>query len=174
MLRENLKAIPGMEVRAAVTVHPTRLLAEPPPELRRVWAKAFGQLLNFNCALILYPVIRSVLRRINDQNMSKDKSYSGSVSRFIPLHKNIAFHKLVGWTVTVCTIGHILAHSVNYYKAPDATSAIFPWTAWASGWLVTIALFIIVAGSRSAVKRSHYELFWNAPFSYSSFRTHYP
>ena len=35
------------------------------------WAKAFGQLLNFNCALIVLPVLRSFLRIINNNSIQR-------------------------------------------------------------------------------------------------------
>ena len=55
------------------------------------WAKGFGQMLNFNCALILYPVLRYILRKIN--NCGNQAGSGGGLSAWLPLHRNIDFHK---------------------------------------------------------------------------------
>ena len=88
------------------------------------WAKAFGQLLNFNCALLLVPVCRVVLRALNSVD---------TIGKMVPLRKNIIFHKTVACVVLFCTVGHVLAHFVNYATCPyrgDENAATYsvPWT----------------------------------------------
>jgi hypothetical protein len=82
------------------------------------WAKGFGQMLNFNCALILYPVLRYILRKIN--NCGNQAGSGGGLSAWLPLHRNIDFHKLIACVIGVCSGGHIVAHFLNYGKSTDA------------------------------------------------------
>jgi hypothetical protein len=76
-------------------------------------AKAAGGCLNLDCALLLLPVIRSVIRSVNNAGSSStNKNFEAStsegsslgqpsfwkfiskpVTRFIPIQKNIDFHK---------------------------------------------------------------------------------
>ena len=88
------------------------------------WAKAFGQLLNFNCALILYPILRYILRACNNYRTGSGKQ---GISKTVPLRRNIDFHKLIAVVVGLCTFGHVMAHFLNYGKSPDATSVRFHW-----------------------------------------------
>jgi NADPH oxidase len=122
------------------------------------WAKAFGQMLNFNCALVLYPILRYLLRKIN--NFGSNDS-QGGISSWIPLHRNIDFHKLIAAVIGLCTIGHVVAHYLNYGKSPDATIVRFSWLAWLTGALITISMLLIFSGGQANVKRAHYELFLN-------------
>jgi NAD(P)H-flavin reductase len=121
------------------------------------WAKAFGQCLNFNCALVLYPILRYILRKCNNYD---SKSVNGGLSSWIPLHRNIDFHKLIAFAIAVCTAGHIVAHFLNYGRAPDATIARFHWHSWLTGALITFSMLFIFSGGQANVKRAHYELFF--------------
>jgi hypothetical protein len=123
------------------------------------WAKGFGQMLNFNCALILYPVLRYILRKIN--NCGNQAGSGGGLSAWLPLHRNIDFHKLIACVIGVCSGGHIVAHFLNYGKSPDATITRFSWVAWVTGILITCSMLIIFSGGQTNVKRAHYELFLN-------------
>jgi hypothetical protein len=70
------------------------------------YAKACGMCLNFNCSLIVYPVVKILLRRLNNIGVSFNnnktanptvfaKFFAKPVTRLIPLSKNIDFHKLI-------------------------------------------------------------------------------
>ncbi len=56
-------------------------------------AKGFGAMLNLNCALILLPVIRNLLKRLNKLTEDSPKY---SIIKYIPLGDNVATHKLIG------------------------------------------------------------------------------
>lgn len=43
--------------------------------------------------------------------------------RYIPLSKNIAFHKLIAMVVLGFTVCHTIFHWLNYWKAPEVTLA---------------------------------------------------
>jgi hypothetical protein len=43
--------------------------------------------------------------------------------RYIPLSKNIAFHKLIAKTVLLLVVAHTMFHFFNYWKTPEITLA---------------------------------------------------
>lgn len=53
------------------------------------WAKAFGQLLNFNCAFLLMPILRKLLQYLNSFKCGP----TTSLASYVPLRKNVIFHK---------------------------------------------------------------------------------
>jgi len=67
-------------------------------------ARGFGQLLNFNCALLLPMVTRTILTILQDLKLGA----------LIPFHKNIVFHRYIAYWVFVCAFLHGLAHYFNY------------------------------------------------------------
>ena len=123
------------------------------------WAKAFGQCLNFNCGLILIPILRYLLRKVN--NIGNQSGKKGGLSAWVPFHLNIDFHKLIAFVIAICTAGHVVAHFLNYSHAPDATVTRFHWHAWLTGALITFSMLFIFSGGQVNVKRAHYELFIN-------------
>eukprot|EP00948_MAST-09A_sp_MAST-9A-sp1_P004121 g4121.t1 len=115
------------------------------------FAKGFGQLLNFNCSLILYPVLRGIIRYLN---------LFDTPSKALPLQKHIDFHKLIGSTIYFAAIMHTLAHFLNYALTPEQVSNTFILWYWVSGGIILIAMFIIFAGAQDMVKRANYRFFW--------------
>lgn len=115
------------------------------------WAKACGQLLNFNCALIGLPVIRSVVKFLHNRLISS----GGGWSNFIPLQKNVIFHKTVSLAVLAFTVGHAFAHLMNFAHRPQPTTTAFehhafgghPWP-WVTGFFITVAMFFIYTAGR--------------------------
>ena len=157
------------ESREATIARAAALLACDQPLARNLhlslggaWAKSFGQVLNFNCALVLFPILRYMLRVCNNYGSRTGTTRRNGLSAWIPFERNIDFHKLIALVICVCTVGHVLAHFINYTKAPDATVARFHWFAWFSGFIITISMFFIFSGGQPNVKRAHYELFINS------------
>lgn len=120
------------------------------------FAKMFGQLLNFNCALILVPVIKIILTKLNNAEITPRLS----VASFIPLRKNIIFHKLIALVVAISTAGHIIIHYINFSITPSATLTAFGPYPWTTGVVITLAMIVIYSGAQNRVKRAHYEIFW--------------
>lgn len=67
-------------------------------------ARGFGQLLNFNCALLLPMVTRTILTILQDLKLGV----------IIPFHKNIVFHRYIAYWVMICGLLHGAAHYFNY------------------------------------------------------------
>jgi len=120
------------------------------------WTKTFGVPLNFNCALILIPVLRSVLRWANNYQLSP----TTSLATYLPLRKNIIFHKLIASVVAIQAAMHVTFHFINFAFVPEYTLAVFGVRAWATGAIITVVMVIMYAGAQNRVKRAHYEIFF--------------
>lgn len=153
--------------RAAVRYGPISGLAP--------WAKAAGNCLNLNCSLVLLPVTKVLLNRINNWGVSFSRSvkntdymakfFAHPISRYIPLQKNIEFHKLVALAIFVFVGVHVLFHLLNLQYASRGTMARFKLWGWVgtsllTGAIVTYAFFIICSGAPNRVRWAKFEVFF--------------
>ena len=106
-----------LATQAAGTGLPAECRPFPLPALSKwaPWAKTGGGLLNLNCSLLLFPVLRGLLRALNNQRIGA----TGTIATYIPLRKNIEFHKLIAKVVFALTLLHLGAHVMNYGLAAD-------------------------------------------------------
>eukprot|EP01104_Vermistella_antarctica_P015883 TRINITY_DN5307_c0_g2_i1.p1 TRINITY_DN5307_c0_g2~~TRINITY_DN5307_c0_g2_i1.p1 ORF type:complete len:579 (+),score=114.55 TRINITY_DN5307_c0_g2_i1:193-1929(+) len=113
-------------------------------------ARGFGALLNFNCALILIPVLRNALTKLRKTRLHK----------FIPWDYNIIFHKRVAWWIAICGTFHGVAHYVNYHIV--GTPWALSWTTLAgiTGHLISLVMLVMYAFAADAVKRNHFNAFY--------------
>eukprot|EP00898_Chlorokybus_atmophyticus_P008683 jgi/Chlat1/8816/Chrsp90S08120 len=110
-------------------------------------AKAFGNLLNFNGAFILLPVLRPFLALLNQ------KFGSFSLAKVLPLNKNLLLHKTVASVIFVCVLGHVGFHYANFALRPVETKKSFniPRELWTGEFLVACSCYVadrLVARSR--------------------------
>lgn len=119
-------------------------------------AKTFGQMLNFNCAVVVFPVLKSALRWANNKEVRPGKS----LAAYIPLRKNIIFHRLVTSFIFVGVMGHVTAHYINFAFAPEFTLFLFGSSPWFTGAACTFSMVLIYSGAQNRVKRANYEIFW--------------
>lgn len=138
------------------------------------WAKACGNCLNLNCSLILLPVIRLLLRKLNNVGESFNKGqhtnpvlryFARPLTRYIPLSKNIEFHKLVAFMVFVFAFFHTMFHFFNVWKANESTLARFEkwgWggTAFFTGAVISVSMFFIYTAAFDRVRHANYEIFF--------------
>jgi NADPH oxidase len=126
-------------------------------------AKAFGNLLDFNCAMIVVPVLRTCLRALYNKSTA-DQSCIAQLLRFllqfVPIDKNIAFHKIIARVVVFATVGHTFMHFINYCKSPINTFRVFGLWPWVSGGLICIFMLMIYTTAPDNTKRGQFELFW--------------
>ena len=99
------------------------------PKLQEYWvgfgwlgypgAKACGQLLNLNCAVLLVPVLRSLVRRLQDLVSIKGPPQLRFLAKvFIP-DKNIVFHKAVAKVRAIpATSSHHHHHHLSHVADP--------------------------------------------------------
>ena len=85
----------------------------------------------------------------------------------IPLRKNILFHKLVALHILVSALGHVTCHLFNWGLAADATFAHFEasyagrvWVIWSTGFVITVAMFLIFSAAPDKVRRAKFKIFW--------------
>jgi hypothetical protein len=135
------------------------------------WAKACGGCLNFNCALIVMPVTKLLLARLNNLGNSAGTHLAGKsvvsqcfarwfahpFTRYVPLSKNVEFHKIIGKTVLGFGVLHTLCHFANYWESSVGTLAYFTkwgWsgTAFFTGFAICLAMFFIYTAATPAVK----------------------
>ena len=129
-----------------------------------VIARAAAQVLHIDIIFILLPVCRnfiSLLRRT-------------PLNGIIPFDKNITFHKAVAWSIVFFTVVHVVAHMFNFAKLAIAdTSATTPAKRFVAflninfttgpgltGWIMTVALIIMVWFAMEKRRRAHFERFW--------------
>jgi NADPH oxidase 2 len=127
-------------------------------------ARSAALCLHVDVAFILLPVCRnfiSICRRT-------------ALGQIIPFDKNITFHKAVAWALVWWTFVHIAAHMVNFYRlAMVDTSATntgervvafllanFTTGPGITGWIMTVALAIMVWFAIEKRRRTHFERFW--------------
>ena len=125
-----------------------------------VWlaiAKGFGQLLNFNCALLILPVARSLLLVINN----KVVALSNNCAAYAPMQKNIEFHKLIAKWVMVTAIVHTYAHFMSAMEYADIYKDNLMYSPWITGGLILLSMFVIYTSAVDVVRRASYRLFWN-------------
>eukprot|EP00736_Rhodelphis_marinus_P006150 Rmarinus@m.14353 len=121
-------------------------------------AKGFGQMLNFNCSFIIFPVLPTFVRVLNLMFQRF------GVVEYIPVYNNIEFHKIVAGVVIVASLGHILAHYINQsasYEFMKHADIDVP-TAWTTGVIITVCTVVITSATFNDIKRVHFETFWFA------------
>ncbi|XP_053554940.1 NADPH oxidase 1 [Bombina bombina] len=78
------------------------------------WARGSAACLNFNCLLILLPVCRNLLSFLRGSCSCCRRSMRKQ------LDHNLAFHKLLGYTIALMTAVHTIAHLFNLEWFHDA------------------------------------------------------
>jgi hypothetical protein len=152
-----------------------QLVRSGPLSFWAAWAKGCGNLLNLNCAVIIMPVTRLILRQINNAGADYNEKNAGGnifsrflarpITRYIPLSKNIEFHKICAFNIFFFTTGHIIFHCLNLISASETTLARFRDWGWAgtdlfTGALVTLAMFFIYTAAPDSVRHASYEIFF--------------
>ncbi|WVW78713.1 hypothetical protein I302_100673 [Kwoniella bestiolae CBS 10118] len=121
-------------------------------------ARGAAQVLHIDIIFILFPVCRnfiSLLRRtpLND---------------VIPFDKNITFHKQVAWMIVLFSLIHTIAHMRNFALLAIATNTGFVGFLkfnfitgpGATGWIMWVALGVMVWFAMEKRRRAHFERFW--------------
>ncbi len=77
-------------------------------------ARGCANVLKLNCAFILVPVLRNFLSVLRGT----------WINNFLPIDKNIVFHKYIGAWIMVMVLAHTLAHYTNYNKVTRERASI--------------------------------------------------
>jgi len=108
------------------------------------FARAAGAALNLNMALILVPMFHSLWAALRHT----------FVARIIKIDKMVDYHKMIGYSIIVFSIVHIIAHLNNYRVTNQSfIQSLFYTKAGLTGVLITLAFAIMIWGF---VKRARY------------------
>ena len=127
-------------------------------------ARTAALILHVDVIFILLPVCRNFISLVRRTPLNS----------FIPFDKNITFHKATAWSIVLWSAVHIGAHMVNFAKLamidPDAhttgervvafIAANFVTGPGATGWIMTVALGVMVWFAMEKRRRAHFEKFW--------------
>jgi predicted ferric reductase len=133
------------------------------------FSRASASVIKFNCALILIPVLRNLLTWLRGT----------FVNNYIPIDKNIEFHKYCAFVMLIFSGVHVWFHYVNMYnisitpadRLNQYLGTEFPFTPpiWFllflslfgfTGHLALVILFLMYSSAVAAVRRRHFEVFW--------------
>lgn len=121
-------------------------------------ARSAALVLHVDVAFILLPVCRNFITLLR----------RSALNHVIPFEKNITFHKFTGFALTFFSALHIAAHMVNFTQLAIKTStgivgfvgANLLTGPGATGWIMTVALGILVFYAREKPRRARFERFW--------------
>ncbi|XP_069170298.1 NADPH oxidase 5 isoform X2 [Procambarus clarkii] len=143
----------------------TRAYQYSDTNLLEMGARACGQCLNLDCALLLLLILRRTMTRLRNS----------SLGHVLPCDQHVHFHKMAGWTVFLLSILHTLFHIANFVTLGDVTGITmnaYMWdTSLGIGWVgglanptgvvLMVILTIIVGFSHRFVRKSGYfEIFY--------------
>ncbi|KAK9765605.1 hypothetical protein K7432_005925 [Basidiobolus ranarum] len=120
-------------------------------------ARASALVLHVDTGIVLFPMCRNLISWLRTTPLNK----------VIPFDKNVAFHKMIGWSILFFTLVHTSAHYVNFYIAANLTDAPHGWFWYAfvtgPGWtghIMLASLTLLVATAVHRVRRKYFEVFW--------------
>ncbi|KAL0946286.1 hypothetical protein HGRIS_012536 [Hohenbuehelia grisea] len=127
-------------------------------------ARTAALVLHVDVIFILLPVCRNFISLLRQTPLND----------IIPFDENITFHKATAWSIVVGTVVHIVAHMVNFAKLAMADNtatttgqrivaflaANFITGPGATGWIMTVCLFVMVFFAIEKRRRAHFEWFW--------------
>uniref|UniRef100_A0A3P9IYY3 NADPH oxidase, EF-hand calcium binding domain 5 n=1 Tax=Oryzias latipes TaxID=8090 RepID=A0A3P9IYY3_ORYLA len=135
-----------------------------------VWlmvARGCGQCLNFNCTFVVVLMLRRCLTWLR----------ATWVVRVLPLDQNILLHQIVGYAIFCFSLGHAIAHVVNFNLSQHSefllweylltTRPMIGWvkgTASLTGVVLLLLICLMVLCSSTFVRRSgHFEqvFYWS-------------
>ncbi|EFC42111.1 predicted protein [Naegleria gruberi] len=134
--------------------------------LRITWyvtfARGFGQLLNFNSALLIVPTMRTLSNTLRTLKLGN----------IITLDKNTVFHRYIAYWIVVCTVGHGFFHYLNYAsyyfaytntqtKVENSFMACWIQKYGITGNLLCLVMYLMYATSHANYRRTkNYTVFW--------------
>ncbi|KAJ3183703.1 hypothetical protein HDU85_002132 [Gaertneriomyces sp. JEL0708] len=121
-------------------------------------ARGAANLVNLNCAILLFTVCRNLISRVRTSFLGK----------FIPFDKNITFHIHIAWCIVFWAYVHCVGHYFNYMNVEkvlgvvDTSALKLSWMSGPglTGQVVTLAFFLMVTSALEGVRRKYFEQFW--------------
>lgn len=123
-----------------------------------VISRASAEVLQFDVALILFPVCRTLISLLRESPLNG----------IIPFDKHITFHKLVGYSLVLFTIIHVAGHWNNFWQLSSVHGlGVIGWLkfnfltgpGW-SGYVMLITLLVMMVTAIDKARRASFERFW--------------
>ncbi|KAI9845677.1 MAG: hypothetical protein M1838_001660 [Thelocarpon superellum] len=120
-------------------------------------ARGAAMVLNFDAAILLFPVCRTLI------SLARQTPLNG----IIHFDKNLAFHKLVAWSIVTATVVHVISHWNNFARLAARNNLGFKgflalnfttgpgWT----GYLMLSCLIAIVCTAHRKARQANHERF---------------
>uniref|UniRef100_A0A4W4FFR8 NADPH oxidase, EF-hand calcium binding domain 5 n=1 Tax=Electrophorus electricus TaxID=8005 RepID=A0A4W4FFR8_ELEEL len=148
------------------------MLQHAPGGIWLMLAKGCGTCLDLNCTFIMVLMLRRCLTWLR----------ATWVVRVLPLDQNILLHHIVGYAILIFTIGHTMAHVMNFGRLIQMDGRYHMWeyllttrpgigwiygTASITGVVLQVLICLMVVCSSTFVRRSgHFEVFYWTHLSY--------
>ncbi|KAJ3089548.1 hypothetical protein HK102_006141, partial [Quaeritorhiza haematococci] len=121
------------------------------------WARGAANLVNFNCALILFTVCRNILSMFRTTILNS----------FVPLDKNITFHINIAFAIVFWAYVHTVGHMFNYLNVAKfvegrASAEYLNLLSGPglTGQVISVVFFLMVTSALEGVRRKYFEIFW--------------
>ncbi|TPX34237.1 hypothetical protein SmJEL517_g03089 [Synchytrium microbalum] len=120
-------------------------------------ARGAASCIDLSAGIILLPVCRNLLSLLRNT----------PIQRYVPVDRNIDFHRFLGWSVVLWSFVHSVAHMFNLLNLSRyQVGLVKPETVavtsgpGATGQILVVLLFLIVTASIYTVRRKFFEIFW--------------
>lgn len=130
------------------------------------FARGSASCIKFTSAVILLPVLRNFLSWLRGT----------WVNNYVPIDKNLVFHKFCAWFIAIMTIIHCVSHFHNFYqytitspamlltigmtKTPTVPSQAFYNIPGSTGHIVLLVMVLMYSSAVESIRRPMFEIFW--------------
>ncbi|GAM27424.1 hypothetical protein SAMD00019534_106000 [Acytostelium subglobosum LB1] len=129
-------------------------------------ARGSAAMIKLDSALILIPVLRNFLSWLRGT----------FVNNYIPIDKNIHFHKMIAWVIAGATFSHVMAHYHNFLVLSESpieqleplgfTEVRSTWSlaflslSGSTGHVAVLAMVLMFSSAIESIRRPMFEIFW--------------
>jgi NADPH oxidase len=130
------------------------------------FARGSAASIKFTSACILLPVLRNFLSWLRGT----------WVNNYVPIDKNLAFHRLCAWVIAGLTVIHIMSHFYNFKQytlaslpqlqaigrnsIPTLQGLAFQSISGATGHIVVLIMVLMYSSAVESIRRPMFEIFW--------------
>jgi len=130
------------------------------------FARGSAATIKFSSAVILLPVLRNFLSWLRGT----------WVNNYLPIDKNIIFHKFCAWFIAIMTAVHCVSHFYNFHQYTVTDIAVLKtigrnvvptvnglaWNTYsgATGHVVLIVMVLMYSSAVESIRRPMFEIFW--------------
>jgi Variant SH3 domain/FAD-binding domain len=127
-------------------------------------AAGWGAVCTLNAAMLLLPIMRSLVRAIQRASNHSDNNCVSELSRvfleLLPAERNVIVHKFMFWVMVISGTLHAFFHFLHYAESPYWCDHYLGMWPYVSGSFMVLALGIMWAGSRDEVRADFGVMWW--------------